>query len=90
MATTLNPEIREVINAVHYRPALSIILPLEFHVNLKKEFAHTLKVTTDKAEAELHRYYPDDLCQLIASKLHNLIATLEIPAKKKGRSGTGK
>lgn len=84
MNTTLNPEIREIIDAVHYRPALSIILPIEPHISLKTEMAHTLKIATDKAERELHQYYPEEQCQLIMEKLRHLMANLAIPPKKKG------
>lgn len=84
MNATLNPEIREVMEAVHYRPALSIILPLESNISLKTEMAHALKTTADKAERELHQYYPDEQCDLIMQKLRHLIANLDIPAKKKG------
>ncbi len=84
MNTTLNPEIREVMNAVHYRPALSIIMPLEPHISLKTEMAHKLKIVADKAKRELLQYYPDEQCQLIMQKLRNLIANLDIPVKKKG------
>ncbi|OCX54015.1 hypothetical protein BEL04_07000 [Mucilaginibacter sp. PPCGB 2223] len=84
MNAILDPEIHEVINAVHYRPALSIILPLEPHIGLETEIAHTLKITADKAERELHRYYPDEQCRVVTQKLQRLIAGVDIPVKKKG------
>lgn len=84
MNTALNPEIREVIEAIHYRPALSIILPLEPHISLKTEIAHTLKITADKAERELRQYYPDEQCQVVMQKLHTLVDSVDIPVKKKG------
>jgi hypothetical protein len=84
MNLTLSPEIREIMDVVHYRPALSIIQPLEAQISLKTEMAHTLKIVADKAERELRQYYPDDQCELIMQKLQTLIANLDIPVKKKG------
>ncbi|MCC8426394.1 hypothetical protein [Mucilaginibacter sp. UR6-11] len=84
MNTAIDPEIREVMDAIHYRPALSIILPLEPHISLKTEMAHTLKITADKAERELHEYYPDEQCEVVMKKLQSLIAGTDIPVKKKG------
>ncbi|WP_439698615.1 hypothetical protein ACFGVS_10775 [Mucilaginibacter sp. AW1-7] len=84
MDTTLSPEIHEVIDAVHYRPALSLILPLEPHISLKTETAHIVKIAADNAEREMRRYYPEEQCQLIMRKLQSLTADLDIPAKKKG------
>ncbi|QTE38854.1 hypothetical protein J3L18_07250 [Mucilaginibacter gossypii] len=49
MATTLNPEIREIINTVHYRAWLS----MKTRINSKNEFANTVRVAADKAKAEL-------------------------------------
>ncbi|GAB2981399.1 hypothetical protein GCM10027049_16760 [Mucilaginibacter puniceus] len=84
MNTMLDPDIREVMEAVHYRPALSIVLPVEPHISLKTEMAHILKITADKAERELHAYYPDEQCEVVMKKLNTLIGNLNIPAKKKG------
>lgn len=79
----LNPEIHEVLDAIHYRPALSIVLPIEPRISLKTEMAHTLKIAADNAERELKRFYPEEQCELVMRKLSALVADLEIPAKKK-------
>lgn len=84
MNTNLSPEIQEVMEAVHYRPALSLILPLDPHFSLKTETAQALKIAADKAERELRRYYPEEQCQLIIRKLEALTADLQFPIKKKG------
>ncbi|MCQ6961621.1 hypothetical protein [Mucilaginibacter aquariorum] len=84
MNAILNPEIREIIDAVHYRPALSLILPLETHISLKSEMARVLKIKADKAERELRQYYPEEQCEAVMEKLHTLIDRLDIPPKKKG------
>lgn len=84
MTIVLHPEIREVMEAVHYRPALSIILPIEPDITLKKEMAHILEITADKAERKLRQHYPDEQCRIVMQKLRNLITGLDIPVKKKG------
>lgn len=84
MNDTLSTEIRDVLDAVHYRPALSVILPIETEVSLQKEMAHRLKVTADKAERELRQYYPDEQSSLVMQKFRNLITALDIPLNKKG------
>jgi len=84
MNATLDPEIREIMEAIHYRPALSIILPIEPHISLKAEMNHMLKIATDKAEQELQQYYPAEECQLILARLRHITADLDIPVKKKG------
>ncbi|ASU33596.1 baeRF3 domain-containing protein [Mucilaginibacter xinganensis] len=84
MKPILSPEIHEVINAVHYRPALSIILPLEARISLRAEMTHTLKIAADKAERELLKYYPDEQCRVVMQKLKGLIANPNFPDEKKG------
>ena len=52
MNPIVTPEILNVMNAVHYRPAVSIIMPFEQKMNLKAGLAHSLKfVNTGDAEA---------------------------------------
>lgn len=84
MNTTLNAEIREIMDVVHYRPALSIILPLEAQISLKTEMSHKFKIVTDKAERELHQYYPEEQCRPVLEKLRQIIANLDFPSKKRG------
>lgn len=83
MNAVLNPEIREVIQAVHYRPALSLILPIDAKISLKAEMAHTFKIKADQAERELRQYYPEEQCEAVMEKLHRLIGRLDIPPQKK-------
>lgn len=84
MKIAVDPELREIIEVPHYRPALSIILPVDPDISLKEELAHTLKTTADKAELALKELYPKEQCELVSQKLQALIGELEIPVKKKG------
>jgi hypothetical protein len=84
MNRIIDPEISGVLNALHYRPALSIILPLEANISMKGEAAYSLKIATDKAEKEVLKYYPDEECAVVMHKLRELTAGLDIPTNKKG------
>jgi len=83
MQTIVTAEIKEVIEAVHYRPAISIVLPFEEMVNLKKDTLHALKRITDKLEKELAINYPNDLCKKVLDKLHNITSKLDFDTTKK-------
>ncbi|QTE34883.1 hypothetical protein J3L18_17180 [Mucilaginibacter gossypii] len=84
MKTQLSPDIIEVLNALHYRPALSLILPMDAQVSLKAEIAHKLKIAADNAARELRRDYPEEQCALMTKKLQSLLEGLILPADKKG------
>ena len=83
MSMLLTPEIREVMNAVHYRPAVSIILPFEPKMNLKSEISHSLKVAADKVEKQIKDIYPSDMGMLVMQKLRTLINGLNFNTHKK-------
>lgn len=83
MKPVLSPEIREVIQAVHYRPAVSIIVPIEPNMSLKATLSYTLKTAADKVEKELATNYPAEPVQLVMQKLRELIRTLNYDTNKK-------
>ena len=47
MNTVITSEIREVLEAVHYRPAVSIIIPFEPKMSLTTELTYFLKTVAD-------------------------------------------
>lgn len=53
MSKGIAPEIRELMDVVHYLPAVSIILPFEPKMGLKDELEYSLKIPAAKAQAEL-------------------------------------
>ena len=83
MNTTMTPELREVMEALHYRPAVSIIFPFEPKMNLKTELAHSLKTAADKVEVELRENYPDEMARLVMQKLRVIIKNLNFNTHKK-------
>jgi hypothetical protein len=83
MNPLLTPEIQEVMNAVHYRPAVSIILPFEPKMGLKSELSHSLKIATDRIEREIAGNYPADACVLVMQKLNSVVKELNFNTHKK-------
>lgn len=79
----ITPEIRDVMEAVHYRPAVSLIMPFEARISLKKELAHSLKTAADKVEKELLEMYPDEIAMVVMNKLRTNIKKLKFESDKK-------
>lgn len=84
MKEQLSPEIKEVMNALHYRPAVSVILPFETKVGLVAELQKDLKYALDKTERQLRDQYPAELVASVMNKFTTLTADIKIPAGKKG------
>ena len=83
MNTIMSPEILELMESLHYRPAISIIMPLEPKMNLKTEITHSLKIAADKVEYELLKNYPHEMSMLVMQKLRTIIKNLNFNAHKK-------
>ncbi len=76
-------EILEVAQAVPYRPAVSIIMPLSASIGLTKEFLHSVKTIIARVERELLATYPADLADTVTDKIRNLINNLTIDTARK-------
>jgi hypothetical protein len=83
MNPVVTPEIREVMEAVHYRPVVSIIVPFEPKMSLKTELSHSLKTAFDKVERELLESYPGEICRLVMNKLGVILKNLNYNTHKK-------
>lgn len=83
MNKLLNPEIRDLVEAVHYRPAVSVIMPFNTRVSLKKELTHSLKIAADKVEKDILKVYPDEISRIVVNKLRTLIKHLKYESDKK-------
>ena len=83
MNSSVTPEIKEILEAVHYRPAISIIMPFEPKMGLKKELANSLKIAADKVEQMLLNDYPRDIAALVMKKLRTIIGDLNFNTHKK-------
>lgn len=84
MNKTLTPEIKEIIDTVHYRPSISLIMPFTANINLEKEFERSFKIASDKIERELKSNYPEQICELMMVKLKAVISNVDLKVPKKG------
>lgn len=83
MKTVVRQEIREVLQEVYYRPAVTIFMPFEPKMNSKAEIIYSLKVATDKVEKELQENYPEEIYSLVLHKLKSIIKSLNYYTYKK-------
>ncbi len=83
MNTIITPEIREVTSAVHYRPAISIIIPFEPKAISRHELEHSLKIIIHRVQQELRNNYPDEIYLAVIQKLNALVKTLDYSTLKK-------
>ena len=83
MNTAIAPEIREVLDALHYRPAVSVILPFEPKMGLKSELQYSLKQAAKKVQDTLQADYPPELSALVMQKLQQMIGQVDYSTYKK-------
>jgi len=83
MNQIVTPEISEVLKTLHYRPAVSIIMPFEPKINLETELMHKLKTAADKVELELVNNYPAEVAARVVKKLRGVISRLIFDNHKK-------
>ncbi len=84
MNAALTPGIKELIETVHYRPAVSIIMPFDPKMSGKNILVHSLKIVLDKVAQELQENYPEEIAALIMHKLNAIIKVLNYSTHKKG------
>ena len=82
MNTIVSSEIREVMEAVHYRPAVSIIMPFDPKMNLKKTLSHSLEMAADNVEEVISEHYPGEMGMLVIQKLREIISSLNYNTHK--------
>jgi hypothetical protein len=83
MKTFVTPEIKDIMEAVHYRPAVSIIMPFEPKMGKKSELAHALDMAADRVERDLSEHYPDELAMLVMRKMRKIIKDINYNTYKK-------
>jgi hypothetical protein len=83
MNKIISPEIKEVLGAVHYRPAISIIMPFEPKMSLKPALIHYLEMIVEKVERELLENYPVETEVMMIQKLRTVIKNLNFNTHKK-------
>ncbi len=83
MNTTLSPEIKEVMGAVHYRPAVSVILPFDPQKDAYSKLAYSLKVALHQVEDELMENFPADTALVVIRKLRKQMQEVNFKSPKK-------
>jgi hypothetical protein len=84
MKTNGFPEIKEVMSVPHYRPAVSVILPIKPKIGLDAEAHKDIKFATDRVERLLKDQYSEEITETIIQKINKLIGETTFPAGKKG------
>jgi hypothetical protein len=75
---------QQVIGAVKFMPAISIIQPFEVKTALKSETDHALKLVAAEAEKQLAKTYPEEKFRPVIEKLNQLIRHITYDPRKKG------
>lgn len=83
MKTLFSSDIQNVIEAVHYRPSVSIIMPFEPKVNAKTELNQQFRIVVDNVKRELKKNYSEELTTLVVTKLKQVIAQLNFSTFRK-------
>lgn len=72
-----------LIDTPHYMPCISILMPFEPKMGLKKELNHRLKLVINKIEHELQENYPEEKVAPVMKKLLHLVTSLNFQTHKK-------
>src|SRR5690242_3031048 len=83
MKPASSSQVLDVLESIHYRPCISIIMPFEPKMNAKAEISQRLKSAVDKVEKNVKEEYPEDLGNLVILKLRNIIRNLNFSTFKK-------
>lgn len=83
MPLKLAESIEELVTAPRYFPCVSLLMPFEPKMNLKKELDHKLKVAADKIEHNLLRDYSEESVNKVIKKLRETIQKLNYYTHKK-------
>ncbi len=76
-------EEKELLDAVHYLPSVSVILPFEPKMSAKSELEYRLKRVTEGVQKALAKDYPADKTGLIVQKLKDLVRNLDYSTFKR-------
>jgi hypothetical protein len=83
MEKVLLDQISEVLTSPKYLPCISILMPFDPKMGLKKELDYKLKTASDKIERELTANYPVEKSSSIIKTLHKVISELNYFTHKK-------
>ena len=70
METQFKDTFEAILTTPKYLPCISIIMPFEPKIGLKKELDYKLKMAKNKIEKELELNYPEDRVLPVLNKLN--------------------
>ncbi|WGQ10840.1 hypothetical protein QG516_04130 [Pedobacter gandavensis] len=83
MIKHLNPEVQEIIEAVHYWPSISLIMPLTAKINAEKELEQSFNFKVDEVGRELKSNYSEEMSNLMIKKLQLALKKVDLNLHKK-------
>lgn len=83
MKPRITPEVKEVMEAVHYRPSVSVVLPFEPMATAKKLLVSQLEEVINKVTKKLRETYPGEMVDLICHKIRRLTASINFSTSKR-------
>ncbi len=82
MPQKLIPAYAPVLDVCHYLPCITLIIPFEPKMTLKKELAYQLKIVSEKIESEIFGNYPREKALPVMKKLRQVIKDLNYNTHK--------
>lgn len=70
-------DVQEVMDAVHYRPSVTLLIPCKARIGMKTEMEQYLKQEGDKTRKILSAEYPDDIVSAVVHKLDQLFSGID-------------
>lgn len=83
MKAHVSQDVQEVMEAVHYRPSITLLMPSRASIGMKEEMQQYLKREGDKIRKKLSAEYPNDTVSLVMQKLNDLFAGITYDNLKK-------
>lgn len=83
MQSKFSEDFNDVLVAPKYLPCVSLIMPFEPKMGLKKELDYKLKTACDKVEKELTGNYPPEKAEPVIKRLKKIISNLNYYTHKK-------
>lgn len=75
--------IADVLTSTHYLPCISLIMPFEPKMGLKKELTYKIKIAADQIKKEVNENYPPEKATPVLNKLMKVIDGLNYNTHKK-------
>jgi hypothetical protein len=83
MLHAILPEEQSLLSAVKYAPCVSVIMPFEPKMSLKRELDHQLKLAVQQVQKELRAKYEVEKVEVVTERLKELVAKLDYNTYKK-------